>query len=103
MGAPAYRGPQDGIRTAGVLLREGATRDRDPHLQVLEIGQANAARKSSDLLPTLPAFRTYFEPLPRKASSFKLKASAVRLNAIRCITQTVLKVSFYQAYNTPTC
>ena len=80
------------MRTAGILLREGATRDVGPSLQVLEIGHTYGTRKDSDLLPYLPEFRKFFASLPNRKSSMKLKAASIPLSDVQCLTQTLVKV-----------
>jgi len=76
----------------GVLLREGATRGMGPSIQVLEIAQEDRLRQTNDLLPYLPQFRQFFSPLPQHKSEFKFRITAISLNDLQCITQTILKV-----------
>jgi len=76
----------------GVLLREGATRGMGPSIQVLEITQEDRLRQTNDLLPYLPQFRQFFSPLPKHKSDIKFRISAISLNDLQCITQTMLKV-----------
>jgi antiviral helicase SKI2 len=55
---------KDGIRTPGILLREGATSGPAPTVHVLEIRTRRDQRDSTDLLPYLPKFRSLFTRLP---------------------------------------
>jgi hypothetical protein len=55
---------RDGIRTLGILLREGATSAPAPTVHVLEIRTRRDQRDSTDLLPYLPKFRSLFTRLP---------------------------------------
>lgn len=52
----------------------------------------NVSRQSSDLLPYLPDYRKFFAPLPNRTSNMKLKAAAIPLSDVQCVTQTVVKV-----------
>ena len=82
---------KDGVRTAGVLLREGITRLQTPALQVIELSQVNASKSPSDLLPYIPTFCHLFSPLPIKRADLRLHATTVSLTEVECITQTMLK------------
>jgi antiviral helicase SKI2 len=55
---------RDGIRTPGILLREGATSGPAPTVHVLEIKTRRDQRDSTDLLPYLPKSRALFTRLP---------------------------------------
>jgi hypothetical protein len=55
---------RDGIRTPGILLREGATSGPAPTVHLLEIKTRRDQRDSTDLLPYLPKFRSLFTRLP---------------------------------------
>ena len=84
---------QDGVRTPGILTREGVGRGLAPTVEVLSIGRKNSTREASDLLPYLPLFRPLFARLPRKMAEMELKAVKVPLGDIDCITKTTVKVS----------
>lgn len=86
------RGKQDGIRTAGVLLREGVSKGLAPTVLVMEIGSSSAKRQASDLLPYLPEFRRLFVRLPNKPSEMKLRAVSIALSDVECVTRAVIKV-----------
>ena len=81
----------DGIRKAGVLLREGITRIQSPAVQVLELSHVENSRSSSDLLPYIPVFRHFFASLPRKRSDLRLRSAIVPLNDIECLTPTIIR------------
>lgn len=83
---------KDGIRTAGMLLRDGISKGHEPTVQVLEIS-ANAKRQPSDLLPYLSEFTKFFAPLPRNASDMRLKAASVPLSDVESITVAHIKVN----------
>jgi antiviral helicase SKI2 len=55
---------RDGIRTPGILLREGATSGPAPTVHVLEIRTRRDQRDSTDLLPYMAKFRGLFTRLP---------------------------------------
>ncbi|KAF2500286.1 antiviral helicase [Lophium mytilinum] len=84
---------KDGVRTAGMLLREGInnSKEAEPTVQVLEIS-TNSKRLPSDLLPYLPSFAKYFNSLPSKESDMILKVIYVPLSDIECITRTIIDV-----------
>jgi len=63
-----------------------------PSLQVLEIMQEDRLRQTNDLLPYLPQFRQFFTSLPQHKSEIKFRITAISLNDLHCITQTMLKV-----------
>lgn len=83
---------QDGVRTAGILLREGVSRGLAPAVEVLSIGSTTGSRQSDDILPYLPKFRNRFGGLPTIAEEMKLKAMSIPLSDIECITKTTVKV-----------
>lgn len=83
---------QDGIRTAGMLLRHGISKGHEPTVSVLEIG-TNVKRQPSDLLPYLPEFSQFFAPLPQKASDMKLKPTTVPLSDVESVTIAHIKVN----------
>ncbi len=83
---------QDGVRTPGILTREGVSRGLAPTVEVLSIGRKNRSREASDPLPYLPAFKRFFEGLPKKTAEMELKIMRVPLSDIDCITKTTAKV-----------
>ncbi|KAL2856557.1 armadillo-type protein [Aspergillus pseudoustus] len=83
---------KDGFRTAGVIVREvggGA----NPVIQILEIGKLASKRHPSEILPFLPAFRQFFNPLPTRAIDMTLKVFKIPITDIECVTNTMAKVS----------
>ncbi|TKA50013.1 hypothetical protein B0A49_11726 [Cryomyces minteri] len=88
-----------GVRTAGMLLREGVGKGLAPTVQVLEIVSKSSKRQSSDLLPYLPRFRRRFTPLPQKSSDMTLKQAFVPLSDIECLTRTIVQVDMSRILN----
>ena len=82
---------RDGIRTPGVLLRDGATAGTAPTVHVLEIKTQRDHRDSTDLLPYLPKFRKSFTKLPQAKKHIATRTYQVPVADIECLTQTVLK------------
>ena len=81
-----------GIRTPGILTREGVSRGLAPTVEVISIGNKNKSREASDLLPYLPKFRGFFAGLPKTMAEMELKVVRVSLVDIDCITRTIVKV-----------
>lgn len=84
---------KDGVRTPGIILREGVSRGISPTIDVLSIGLRNPARQLYDLLPFLPKFRSFLDGLPSSAAEIDLKVLKVGLNDIECVTKTLVKVN----------
>ncbi|KAJ5215861.1 uncharacterized protein N7498_002268 [Penicillium cinerascens] len=82
---------KDGLRTAGVLTREGVSSGPMPCIQVLEIGRISNKRHPSDILPFLPKFRPFFQQLPDKAASMHLKVCKIPLSDLECVTNMQVK------------
>jgi antiviral helicase SKI2 len=82
---------RDGIRTPGILLRDGAVAGTPPTVHVLEIKPQRDQRDSTDLLPYLPKFRTTFTKLPQTKKHIAWKTLQVPVSNIECLTGTVLK------------
>lgn len=83
---------KDSIRTAGILIREGVSRDFARTVEVLSLGSKNPTRQPSDLLPYLPSYRSLFDVLVQTVDEMELKILRVPLDDVECITKTVLKV-----------
>jgi antiviral helicase SKI2 len=81
---------KNGIRSAGMLIRDGYSRGEEPSLSVLEIS-TNKKKSMSDDLPYLGAFGQLFANLPKKFSELSLKVSIVPLSDIECVTETIIK------------
>ncbi|KUL89142.1 hypothetical protein ZTR_05967 [Talaromyces verruculosus] len=83
---------KDGIRTAGLIVREGIS-GGEPNIQVLEIGAVSDKRHPSDILPFLPMFRRFFRNLPTSSADMNLKVCRVALADVECVTNTFVKVT----------
>lgn len=83
---------REGIRTPGLLVREGASKGLIPSLEVLSMGPKNPTRQPSDLLPYLPQFRPYFSDLVRTIDEMELRVFKIPLADIDCITKTTMRV-----------
>ena len=73
-----------------MLLLEGISKSVEPTVQVLEIS-TNSTRQPSDLLPYLPGFAEFFDPLPHKESDMVLKPVFIPLSDVECVTRTLVK------------
>ena len=82
---------KDGIRAAGMLLREGVNGGAEPTLPILEIS-SNKKRTDSDALPYLGDFAKYFTPLPNRLADMNLRVSNIRLSDVVCVTRTVIRI-----------
>lgn len=83
---------KEGIRTTGLVVREGASRGLNPSLEVLSMGPKNPTRQPSDLLPYLPQFRPFFSGLVKTSAEMELKVCKIPLADIDCITKTMLRI-----------
>jgi antiviral helicase SKI2 len=81
----------DGIRTPGILLREGATGGTAPFVHVLEIRTRRDARDSTDLLPYLPKYRKMFTKLPQFKKHISTKTFQIPVADLECVTKTIVK------------
>ncbi|KAJ6030448.1 hypothetical protein N7460_010714 [Penicillium canescens] len=85
---------KDGLRTAGLVLREGiagGVGGAAPCIHVLEVGTMSSKRHPADILPFLPMFRPFFPPLPTAAAQMSLKTCKIPLSDVECITNTVIR------------
>jgi antiviral helicase SKI2 len=82
---------RDGIRTPGILLREGATSGAAPTVHVLEIKTRRDARDSTDLLPYMPKFRKDFTKLPQLRKHVSTKTLHIPVSDLECVTKTIVK------------
>lgn len=85
---------KDGIRTPGILLKEGASggaAGSPPTVHVLEIRTRRDARDSTDLLPFLPKYRELFTKLPQSSKHISFKNLHVAVSDLECVTRTVVK------------
>ncbi|KAI9704524.1 MAG: hypothetical protein M1820_005598 [Bogoriella megaspora] len=92
---------KDGVRTVGILTREGVFSGPPPRVQVIEISRKNAISKRHDvdLLPYLDRCRRRFIPVVGEASDVKLKAELILVSDIECVTQTITKVDLHGMTN----
>ncbi|CAG8959845.1 hypothetical protein HYFRA_00001754 [Hymenoscyphus fraxineus] len=82
---------REGIRTPGILLRDGTTDGTAPTVHVLEIRTQRDARDSTDILPFLPKFRKSFTKLPQAKKHISTKTYQIPVADIECLTHTVVK------------
>ncbi|OJD21397.1 hypothetical protein ACJ73_07261 [Blastomyces percursus] len=83
---------KNGVRTVGMLARDGMAPGPNLGLQVFEFGPINASRHPSDILPYLPAFRYLFSPLSTNPNEMVLKTYKIPLEDLECVTTTVVKI-----------
>ncbi|KAJ5502374.1 hypothetical protein N7463_005248 [Penicillium fimorum] len=87
---------KDGLRTAGVITRDGVSAGvvgAVPCVQVLEIGTLSSKRHPTDILPFLPLFRPYFQPLPTRVDDMSLRVCKIPLSDLECVTNTQVKIT----------
>ncbi|KAK3710809.1 Antiviral helicase ski2 [Vermiconidia calcicola] len=83
-----FRGKND-VRTAGVLLREGVNKSKQPMVQVLEVLYRNQRkRQDADFLPYLPRFRRRFVPLPQNENEMQLRLTMIPLEDVEALTKS---------------
>ncbi|OBT63774.1 hypothetical protein VE03_06908 [Pseudogymnoascus sp. 23342-1-I1] len=82
---------KDGVRTPGILLREGATSGPNPTIHVLEIRTRRDVRDSTDLLPFLPQYREMMTKLPQAKKHISTKTLWIPVTDLICVTKTTLK------------
>ena len=83
---------KDGIRTAGIIAREGVSRGLAPTVEVLSFGAKNPERHSSDLLPYLPRYRSLFAKLPSEFAEMDFKIMKIPLNDVEALLNHSVKV-----------
>ena len=85
---------KDGIRTPGLLVREGFRKRIRAGLsvEVLSLGAKNRTREPNDLLPYIPRFRSSFSGLVQTADEMELRIFHIPLSDIDCITKTVARI-----------
>ena len=76
---------KDGVRTVGVITREGVSKGLAPTLEVLSMGARNSTRHSSDLLPYLPRFRPFFAKLPTEVAEMDMSVVKVPLTDVEAL------------------
>lgn len=82
---------KDGVRTAGVLLSEGASTKSGMNslaLHVCGIRNLRESRDNSDILPFIPGWGRYYTPLHAQANrrSVSYKTLHVPLSDVECLT-----------------
>jgi len=90
---------KDGIRTPGILLREGATGGSSKTIHVCEIRTRRDQRDSTDLLPYLPKYRSMLTKLPQLKKQIQIKTLQIPLSDLECVTNTVLKGVIPEIFN----
>ncbi|KAL9594569.1 MAG: hypothetical protein Q9179_005337 [Wetmoreana sp. 5 TL-2023] len=83
---------KDGLRAAGIVLRDNISRGVGPAVELLYMGHLNPVREASDLLPYIPKFRPFFAALPKNMAEMDMKVLKVPLTDIEAITRTILKI-----------
>ncbi|TKA63992.1 hypothetical protein B0A55_10121 [Friedmanniomyces simplex] len=87
-----FKGSND-VRTAGVLLREGARGGAAATVQVLEVMyKPKRKRQDADFLPYLPRFRRRFVPLPQTESELELRLLMISLEDIEALTGSHVQI-----------
>ena len=82
---------RDGVRTPGILLREGASGGTAPFIHVLEFRTRRDARDSTDLLPYLPKYHKMFTKLPQFKKHISTKTMQIPVADLECVTKTIVK------------
>lgn len=82
---------KDGVRTPGILLRDGAIDINGLSLHVLEIRTRRDQWDTTDLLPFVPKFRGMFTKLPLFKKHITTKTCYVFVNDLECVTDTIVK------------
>ncbi|QSZ36997.1 hypothetical protein DSL72_009089 [Monilinia vaccinii-corymbosi] len=82
---------KDGVRTPGVLLRDGALDVNGPSIHVLEIRTRRDQWDTTDLLPFMPKFRGKFTKLPQLKKHVTTKTFHIPVNDLECVTDTIVK------------
>ena len=83
---------KDGVRTVGVIMREGVSRGLTPSVEVLSLGAKNPTRHSSDLLPYLARFRPFFARLPIEIAEMEIRVIKVPLSDVEAVLNHVVRV-----------
>ncbi|RDL41608.1 p-loop containing nucleoside triphosphate hydrolase [Venustampulla echinocandica] len=90
---------REGVRTPGILLREGAAHGTQPTVHVLEIRTQRDQRDSTDLLPYLPKFRHLFTNLPQFRKHIGFRTLQIPAADIECLTGTIVKGVIPEIFN----
>ncbi|KAK3311572.1 NUC185 domain-containing protein [Chaetomium strumarium] len=85
---------KEGVRTAGILLAEGASvksSATNPTLHVLEIRTNREVRNDTDILPFVGPFRKHLTPLPQARKHISTKTLHVPISDLVCLTKYVTR------------
>ena len=82
---------REGIRSVGILLRDGVSRNSPPSFQVLELGSTGLIAEPSDLLPFLPAFYPFIPALTTISSLADIRPLTIPLEDLERTTSTTMK------------
>jgi antiviral helicase SKI2 len=85
---------KEGVRTAGILLAEGASvksSAANPTLHVLEVRTNREVRNDTDILPFVAAFRKHLTPLPQARKHISTRTLHVPIGDIVCLTKYVTR------------
>jgi len=86
-----FRG-ENNVRTAGILLREGASKS-GASVQLLEIQyKPKRQRQNADFLPYLSRLRRRFVPLPQTEKEMGLRLTMIQLSDVEALTGTHIQV-----------
>jgi antiviral helicase SKI2 len=80
----------EGVRTVGLLMKEGYQSGRSVSFQVLGVDSFRVKPDASDLLPNLPMFEQFLSSLRTDRASFSVVS--VALENLDFVSSTVLKV-----------
>ncbi|KAK3070092.1 Antiviral helicase ski2 [Teratosphaeriaceae sp. CCFEE 6253] len=84
---------KDGVRTAGLLLREGARGGGAATVQVLEVvTKSKRKRQDADFLPYLARFRRRFVPLPQTERELELRLVMISLKDVEALTGSHVQI-----------
>lgn len=90
---------KNGVRTPGILLKEGSTGGPSPVVHVCEIRTKRDGRDSTDLLPYLPKYRKLFTKLPQVKKHVDTKTLQIPVADIECLTGTIVKDIIPEIFN----
>ncbi|KAF7921755.1 hypothetical protein BELL_0325g00020 [Botrytis elliptica] len=82
---------KDGVRTPGILVRDGATDVNGLSVHIIEIRTRRDQWDTTDLLPFVPKFRGMFTKLPNLKKHISTKTCYVSVNDLECVTNTIVK------------
>ncbi|KAL8714998.1 MAG: hypothetical protein Q9220_000955 [cf. Caloplaca sp. 1 TL-2023] len=83
---------RNGVRVAGIIMTESSGRGSSPTVEVLALSPPNPVRATSDALPYIPQFRSFFAPLPARMAEMDMQVLKVPLEEIDIVTRTILKI-----------